>query len=551
MTAHTPLLRWLRRSFLEHRLARAHGIPAEALPELRARGRERARGLARRSFLAGAAGGALALGLPRLSRAASAPRIAIVGAGIAGLHCALELADRGVASTVYEASDRVGGRMFSNAGYFDEGQVSEWCGELIDGDNLALHRLAARFGLALDDLAAGEPAHAEETYFFGGSYYPQARAAADFAPVLGALAADVAAADCLGGCGARTPAARALDAMSVHDWIEARVPGGHRAPLGQLLDVAYVIEHGAEAADQSALNLVYYLGRQPATQTPALQMFGVSDERYHVRGGNQQIPEAIARHLGDAVVRGHRLVRLATTPAGRVSLTFARAGGIVEVVADLAVLALPFAVLRDIDWSGAGFDARKARAIRELGRAHNAKTQLQFTERPWTQAGPWPGVSNGSSYADTGYQNTWEVSRAQPGRSGILVFYSGGPVTDAMVTTAAFATVASAGVAEDARAALDRAEPVYPGLSARWNGKATQSIPHRSDLRNASYAYRRVGQYTAFAGHEGARQGPVLFCGEHTSLTFPAHMEGAAREGARAAQEILEMVSLTSVGGWL
>lgn len=545
-TAHTPLLRGLQRFFRDHRLAGAHGVPLEALPELRAEARERARrgpGLSRRALLAGLGAGALALGLPRRSAARDAPRIAVVGAGLSGLCCALALADRGVAATVYEASERPGGRVFSNAGYFDEGQVSEWCGEFIDSDNPALHGLAARFGLTVDDLVAGAPDGAEETYRFDGAYYPKAQADADFAPVFAALAADLAGAGPVTTYDACSAAARALDAMSVHEWIEARVPGGHGAPLGRLLDVAYVIEHGAETADQSALDLVYYLGRQPEAHAPPLRMFGASDERYHVRGGNQLLPEAMARALGDAVAYGHRLLRVSGTPGGRSTLTFARGRGTVEVVADLVVLALPFAVLRDLDWSEAGFDERKAMAIRDLGRARNGKTQLQFTERLWNQPGPWPGVSNGSSYADTGYQNTWDVSRAQPGRSGILVFYSGGPVTDAMVTTSAFATAACPGVLVDAAAALERVEPVFPGLRARWNGKATQSLPHRSELRGASYSYRRVGQYAAFAGHEGARQGNVLFCGEHTSLAFPAHMEGAAREGLRAAGEILELLA--------
>ncbi|MFT3769442.1 MAG: NAD(P)/FAD-dependent oxidoreductase [Minicystis sp.] len=550
MTAHTPLLRSLQRLFRDHQLARAHGIPVEALPDLRAQAREHKPPprLSRRAFLAGAfaSATALALGLDRPSRAADTPRIAIVGAGIAGLSCALDLRDRGVHATVYEASDRVGGRMFSNIGYFDEGQVSEWCAELIDTDNLALHRLAARFGLTVDDLHAGQAMGAEETYYLDGAYYPKAQADADFGAVYEALAKDLAAAGCPTTYDACSDVGRALDATSVHDWIEQRVPGGHTSPLGRLLDVAYVIQHGADTADQSALNLIYFLGHQPAMTAPPLMMFGISDERYHVRGGNQRIPEAIARSLGDAVVRGHRLIRLARTPAGRSALTFATNQGDVEVVADLVVLALPFAVLRDVDLAGAGFDERKMRAIRELGCAHNGKTHVQFTDRIWTRPGPWPHVSNGSSYSDTGYQNTWEVSRGQCCNSGILVFYTGGPVTDAMVTRTAFSAAPAPGVLTDAAIMLDRAEPVFPGLRARWNGKATQSLPHLSDLRKASYVYRRVGQYTAFGGYEGVRQGNVLFCGEHTSLTHPAHMEGAAREGLRAAHDIAEILSLPS-----
>jgi monoamine oxidase len=527
--ARTPLLRSLQRLSLEHHLS---VTSAEA----------RSRGISRRSFLGAAGAGAVALAVPRPARAAEAPRIAIVGAGIAGLSCALTLADHGISATVYEASERAGGRMFSNPRYFDEGQVAEWCGELIDSDNVTLQRLAARFGLALDDLRAGEEPGAEETYFFDGAYYPRACAERDFAAVYRTLRAEIASLGPETSYRVSTRAGRGLDAMDARRWIETRVPGGLSSPLGKLLEIAYVIEFGAPAEEQSALALVTMLGVQPLNT--GLSLFGVSDERYHLRGGNQQLPEAIARALGPAVEHGHALTRLRRTPGDRYELTFARRGGTAETTADLVVLALPFAVLRDLDWAGAGFDDRKAMAIRDLGRAHNGKTQIQFTERLWRRRGPWPGISSGTSYTDTGYQNTWEVSRAQPGKSGILVFYSGGPVTDAMGSNVPFATVASPLVRGDVDVTLARAERVYPGLAARWNGRATQSLPHKSDLRKASYAYYRVGQITAFGGYERARQGGVLFCGEHTSTAYQGHMEGAASEGVRAAQEILGMLSI-------
>ena len=51
-----------------------------------------------------------------------------------------------------------------------------------------------------------------------------------------------------------------LDHMSVYDYIERYVPGGHRSQLGALLDVAYNIEYGAETNVQSSLNLLYLIG---------------------------------------------------------------------------------------------------------------------------------------------------------------------------------------------------------------------------------------------------------------------------------------------------
>jgi monoamine oxidase len=530
----TPLLRSLRQLARDARISRQTGVPIDELDDIRA-----ARRLSRRGLLTGAAAGAAVLALPRRSRAAGQPRVVIVGGGIAGTTCALTLRDRGFSSKLYEASGRIGGRMFSNTSSYFGGQVTEWCGELIDTGHTTVRKLAERYGLRLDDLHAAQPKRSDEVYRFAGQYYPRAQASADFLAMFDAVQADLDAAPFPTQYNDATAAGFTLDHMSVHDWIASRVPGGHGAPLGKLLDVAYNIEYGADTEQQSALNLIYLLGFQPtATQ---LDVFGESDERFHIRGGNQQLPEAIADDLGDEVVRtGHRLVRLAQTAGGRYTCTFDRAGGSIEVTADFVVLALPFAVLADVDTSCAGFDALKRTAITELGRGHNGKLQLQFAQRGWLGAGPWPGKSNGSTYSDTGYQASWEATRAQPGAPGILVEYSGGSVTDGMRATSPFATAADPRVAQDVARGLAQLAPVYPGLA--WTGKATQSLPHRSPLFNASYSYYRVGQYTKFAGYEAVPLGGVYFCGEHTSTDFQGFMEGGAVTGKQTAKDLAKIL---------
>jgi monoamine oxidase len=539
--ARTPLLNTLRCLFRDARTARANSLSLEALHERRAAHADgvKAGGISRRAFLASAGVATAATLVPRSSFAAGEPTVVIVGAGIAGLNCALELADLGISSTVYEASGRIGGRMFSNTGYWNANQITEWCGELIDSGHTTIRKLAKRFDLPLDNLLAAQPHRSDDIYHFFGGYYPKRQADRDFLAVSDTISADAEAAGFPTTFDSNTAAGRALDRMSIHEYIESRIPGGHRSPLGALLDVAYVIEYGADSTEQSALNLVFLLGFQPAANS--LSIFGESDEKFHIRGGNQQLPEAIARHLGgDLVKSGQRLARIRETANGRYKVTFERASGSTDVVADFVVLALPFAVLNELDISGAGFDALKHRAIAEQGRGHNAKLHLQFARRDWLGAGSWPGVSNGSSYADTGYQVGWEATRAQNGNPGILVFYSGGSTADAAVTNQAFANAGNGGVRADAAIAQSQVASVYPGLS--WNGKATQSLLHKSPLFRASYSFYKVGQYTAFGGYERARQGGVLFCGEHTSIDFQGFMEGAASEGRRAGRQLARML---------
>jgi monoamine oxidase len=328
--------------------------------------------------------------------------------------------------------------------------------------------------------------------------------------------------------------------MSVWSWIEKRVPGGHGSKFGQLLDVAYTTEFGADTVEQSALDLLYTLSGSDRS----FQVYGASDERYHIQGGNQKLPEAMAAHLVAAGVRvqtGTRLAALRETPDGRYRLSLEKGVSSTEVVADFVVLALPFAVLRTLDCSGAGFDGLKQKAIHNLGRGRSAKLQLQFTKRLWNEHGPW-GCSTGTTFTSCGYQNTWEPTRSQRGDGGILNNFTGGTHVEQLTTKKVFLQMPSSTLHEDAKSFLQAANSVFPGLPRLWNSKATISIPHLWPLFNCSYSYWRVGQYQSIAGYERIRQKNVLFAGEHTSVEFQGYMEGAAKEGLRAAQKILEQL---------
>ena len=535
--ARTPLLSLFEQLASDHRAADAAGI---SVAELRDRRLSR-RTLLKGAAAAGVAGALAAAGVPTASVRAATTRIAIIGGGIAGLTAALTLADKGVAATVYEASGRLGGRMHSDMrGYWADGQTSEWCGELIDTNHKTILSLAQRYRLTAVDIVGAEPNSSEDTNYFFGAYYTMAQADSDFQRVHQALQDDVQAASYPTTYNLSTEAGRALDAMSVYAWIESRVPGGHTSSLGQLLDVAYNIEYGAETRDQSALNLVYVLGYQ--SRPGNFKIFGASNERYHIAGGNEQLPQAIAADLsarGISIQTGMRMSSIARQSDGTYALSFD--GRSKPVIADHVVMALPFATLRRLDYSRAGFAPLKEEAIEQLGAARNAKLQLQFAQRLWNQPGPWPGISNGASYADTGYQNTWDVSRGQAGTRGILVDYSGGDVAGAFKPSTPYSDATSNAKQVNAygKAFLKQLEPVYPGISAQWNGRATLSVPMLDPNLNCSYCYYRVGQWSTIGMYEVVRQGNVHFAGDQCTQDFQGFMEGGASTGATAAREVL------------
>jgi monoamine oxidase len=545
--ARTPLLRKFQALFEDFEEAERSGRSVEAVQDER-----RQMHLTRRDFLkvTGATVGAAAFGGPVAAFAASPPRaggtsrIAIIGGGIAGLNAALQLQDSGFASTVYEASPRVGGRMHSDTTSWLNGQTSEHCGELIDSKHKTILGLTTRFKIPTVDLLAAEPVHSTETDFFSGGYYTSAEENIDFNPVWSAVKKDLNSAPFPTLYNSSTPAGQALDNMSLFQWIETRVPGGHSSRMGNLLDVAYNIEYGNVTTEQSSLNIVYLLGFQP--MPGQFRIFGASDERYHMAGGNEQLPKAIAAALAPGTVQlNTALSGIVHNSDNTYTLTLKSGSTTTSKSFDRVIMAIPFSVLRtilgsDAAYRAAGFDNTKQIAIQQLGYGKNCKLQLQFDNRYWNQSGPW-GIGNGSTYSETGYQNTWEVTRAQDGSTGILVDYTGGGVPLASFTGD---PTDPRVVASFARTFLNQIDPVFPGISKHWNGKATLDIPLTNPFLLGSYSYWKVGQYTLFSGYEGLRQpdihtGKCHFAGEHCSTNFQGFMEGGAQEGARAANEIL------------
>ena len=532
----TPLLRALRRLADDHRAADQLGLPPAELRGQRAEAVYDRGDFLKRSAVAGLGAVAGTGFLAERARSATAPRIAIVGGGIAGLNAALTLADKGWPATIYEASTRVGGRMHTNdSGYWNDGQVSEWCGELIDTNHKTIQFLAQRFKLPLADTYAGYPNGSTDTYWFTNyGYYSADQADQDFQPIHNTLQGQVQATSYPTTYKLHTDAGVFFDTMTAYDWIETYADGGHRSPMGKLLDAAYNEEYGAETKDQAALNLMYLLGYNASPGN--FSVYGKSDERYHTIGGNEQIPQAIASYLGyQSIKLGWAMQSVRANADGTVALTFATPGRTQTIVADHVILCMSFSVLRTLDYTGAGFDKLKKTAITQIGSGRNTKLQLQFKTRYWNTLG-----SNGNVYTDNGFQNMWDTSAGETGASGLAVDYAGGNYAASFTPSTPYSTAAdNPQVATYAKAWLAKVEPIFPGITKQWNGKASLSTPFRDPLLNCSYSYWKPGQYVGFSGYEGVAQGNIHFAGEHCSQDFQGYMEGGAQEGARAAGEVL------------
>ena len=535
----SPLFHLVSRSLRLARLSLRTGVPADELVERRREGAAgggtglldaAGRPISRRRFVAVSAGAAAVAtldgclpsapaGEPPAPDAGGRP-VVIVGAGIAGLTAAWRLRQAGVPVRLFEAQERIGGRMFSLRGAFPEGQVIELGGELIDTGHARIRALAAELGLELDDLSTDDPALAQEVWWFGGRRRTDAEVVEAFRPIAAAIERDLATLENDGDVTHEQPSGgEALDRMSIAEWLDARGVSGW---VRTLLEVGYTTEFGLEPEEQSALNLLTMIG----TDVDDFAIFGESDERFHVRGGNDRITSALGARVGGAIEPGHVLESVAARADGAYVCSFARGATTVSVVADQVLLALPFTLLRDVRLD-VELPPAKRQAIAELGYGTNAKLMVAFDERLWrTRHG-----SNGSSLAELPYQLTWETTRLQPGRAGALTNFTGGRHGERL---------GDGTPAEQAAAFVDALEAVYPGARAARAGmpEARFHWPSHPWTRG-SYASYRPGQWTAFRGVEGAAVDDLYFAGEHCSLEAQGFMEGGCETGERAAAEIL------------
>ena len=220
------------------------GVPAaEALPDLRMRAANR------RRFLKLAAGAGMLAAAPlRAAPNASGADVAIVGAGLAGLYAASVLSGKRARPRVFEAGDRVGGRVWSLRGFFP-GQVAERGGELIDTTHTTLRGLANAYGLTLESYAANKLPGDEAFHFFGRSW-TEAEVVEEFRAFVPAMKDDLSRLSNGPTAFSSNETDRRLDFTPLSDYLVQRGAG---PLLRAVLDVAYTIEFGREISRQSAL----------------------------------------------------------------------------------------------------------------------------------------------------------------------------------------------------------------------------------------------------------------------------------------------------------
>lgn len=273
----------------------------------------------------------------------SPQHIAVLGAGLAGLAAATKLVRNGHTVTVYEARDRVGGRVWSEPiSALGGTHTIERGAEFVLNGYTVLREYCAELGLELVDT--------------GMSYYIRKPAdrpgvTSDQMAELGRAAADAAAA----GTGPRS-VADVLDDIGV--------TGPTREALESRIEVSTAVRIDQVTAEETLEHVASF---EPGPS-------------WRIGGGNQSLPTAMAEALGDRV-RLNAAVESVVQTAHSVTVT---SQGRSEDF-DRVVVALPFAVLTSgavaIDLPG-----WKRDSLSRVVQGHAAKLHLALGEVPETSA---------------------------------------------------------------------------------------------------------------------------------------------------------------------
>ncbi len=476
--------------------------------------------LNRREFLAAAAGITITQGAFAQNRGT----VIVLGAGLAGLSAAYELARRGYAVTVLEARDRVGGRVKTLREPFRDGQFVELGGELIGNGYKRMMGYVREFGVPFEGVperfeTSGSVASLQfgtgTTAVMKGRLFPigsildphpygltgdEARGLPNviFSVHLRAMAAE----------DRRNP-------ERLLEWDRTSLANAlrKRGVSNQAIRLMDITLNYNSIETVSAAGVLFDLRRRAGAGTGANRIVG----------GNDVLIAAFRKRLEEAggkIILNAR-VRKIEQPKRGVRVTYASRARNLALAADHLVCTIPFAALRDVVFAPA-LPPQKSKAIRELQYTRVTKVYMQGKRFEWDRRNIGTSV-----WTDTPLERIFEMAGDRGDERGIFTAWMDG-------NGAAPPEMMSDGARQIwARSNLAAVLPFMKGAIERTATKSWTNDPYA----RGSYAHYLVGQFASLRPAVGSAIGAIHFAGEHTAEISPG-MEGALESAERVVREI-------------
>ncbi|QFU90195.1 Flavin-dependent L-tryptophan oxidase RebO precursor [Amycolatopsis sp. YIM 10] len=429
--------------------------------------------------------------------------VIVVGAGLAGLGAAFELAKRGIQVTVFEASGQPGGRTRTLRHPFSDGLYAE-AGAMTVTENChyTMHYLK-EMGL---EIAPSDLVDTDFSYYRNGRRIRPDQIAAH-ADELGLHPAerDLSVQEMIAqyvttpneGIGPElveltwtpTPRLLELDRISVREILERR---GASAAAISLMEPLFLEMRGGELESASAMAWARYESGPRALSTAGA-------EWHKIKGGTDMLARALARQIEDRVHYGKPVVRIAQDEH-EAQVSFLDHDRIRTATADRVIVTAPFSALRRVNLSMAGLSAEKHSAIRGLRYCSAVRVFLQMRRKFWPE-------DKLMLSTDTAICTVRDATPRSPGRRKIVECWLTG-----------WAAQAAAQLSEEDRVnfALTQLEPLLPG--ARDNFEIGTSVAWDNEPHiEGAYILPETGHADLMANTRKP-EGRIHFAGEHTAF---------------------------------
>jgi monoamine oxidase len=428
--------------------------------------------------------------------------VIVLGAGLAGLAAARDLARGGADVLVVEARDRVGGRVEQVD--LPDGRRLQLGGELTGPFQWAYLGLVEELGLTLERSYVGEPG-APTTALAEGVRRGEWMTGAERAAALRvegefcALAGTVDPEDPWGH-----PDAVALDRLSLADWLRAQ-----GAPPAVIRERA-LFHLGLAGGSVERISLLSELRKVAAAGATAFY----DEDRWEglrVAEGSATVALRMAAELDGRVRLGAAVTRVDVADGG-CAVTLAGGG---RLAAEAVVCALPVGPLRDVEVRGVS--GERLRSLRRQRHALAAKAVATYPRSVWVSEG-----ANGLAYGEGLIGSTWPQG---PGVLSMLIAPERLGVALAAPDDAALRRDISAELGELYGAAARTPDAMHV---RRW----------ATDPWTRGYVtHWRPGDVMAVGPLHGTHEPPFYVCGSDQWVA--GYMEGAVRTGRAAAAAAL------------